>query len=56
MIGDTAEKLAAARRRSRGESDFSAKRLPPAAKVYLFAANVYPQDELRGAHKVELSP
>jgi hypothetical protein len=28
----------------------------PAAKVYLVAANVYLQDELRGAHKVELSP
>jgi len=26
------------------------------AKVYLFAANVYPQDELRGVNKVELSP
>ena len=24
------------------------------AKVYLLAANVYPQDELRGARKVEL--
>jgi hypothetical protein len=28
----------------------------PAAKVYPPAANVYPQDELRGDHKVELSP
>jgi hypothetical protein len=30
--------------------------LAPAAKVYLFAANVYLQDELRGAYTVELSP
>jgi hypothetical protein len=28
----------------------------PRRSVYLFAANVYQQDELRGDNKVELSP
>ena len=34
----------------------SGRPTPPAAKVYLSAAKVYQQDELRGGNKVELSP